>query len=294
MPERPLHSRRHRRRFVVETVLTRRLASTEVSQQAQISTMGCPASVAHVHNFAETETAKPRPSTQHCSVENETTKAPVTTQPNLLATLIEAIDRSERFDGTGFFARRKDQRLEMTGTAYALLQALRAGGDAAIKFAIDRFPRGLRQRAPSASKPALLAIQLTAKPRTTEERKACSSYASLLIVAQALGITIEGYRAWANGIDLADAEVQAKKIRAALTATASDVIEVDQLPTPPVYELQVAILVDGKPKEAVRVVIQEDQTGEFRAAIARAGAEGDLKDLAAKFADLRQNEDRGR
>lgn len=286
MPERLIYSRRHGKRFVVETVLTRPPTSTGISQHVKNSTRGRPASLAQVHNFVGTETAKPRPSTQHCFVETETTKPPVTAQLTLSATLIEAFDRSDRYDGTGFFASRKDQRLDMTETAYALHRALMAGGDEAIKLAIDRFPPGLRQRAPSASKPELLAIQLTAKPRTTDERKACSALASLLVVAQALGITSEGYRAWASGIDLADAEVQARKIRVALKASAAEPIEYVTPPAKPVYAFEVAIVVDEKRKVTVRVEIEDHQIEAVRDAIVWARDKGEFSVLANKLANM--------
>ncbi|MCJ2052936.1 hypothetical protein [Methylobacterium sp. J-070] len=234
-------------------------------------------------NFAETDLAE-RPLNPPCFVETETTDAEPTPEAPVPPALVEAIERSVGFDGTGFFANRRDQRVEMTGTAYELLKALRAGGDAAIKLAIDRFPPDLRQRAPSPKKPELLAVQLTAKPGTTEQRKACSALASLLVVAQAEGVTVERYREWASGIDLADAEVQAKKIRAALKATAPDEFEGDQTPKTPVYEVQVAVLVDGKRKEAVRVVIEDHQAGELCASIAQAKATGDLTKLGNDIA----------
>jgi hypothetical protein len=200
-------------------------------------------------------------------------------------TLIAALDSSESFDGTGFFVNRRDRRVEMTATAFVLFQALLAGGDAAVDLALARIPPGHRQRAPSRAKLELLAITLTAKPTTTEEQKACSAYASLLIVAQANGVTTEGFSEWARAINLADAEVQAKRIRAALKASAPDGFEGDPIPHQPTYELQVAVLVNGKAKEAVRVVIEDHQANGIRTSISKAKATGDLMTLASDIAE---------
>ncbi len=206
-------------------------------------------------------------------------------QREISPVLIAALDSSEGFDGTGFFVNRRDRRVEMTATAFVLFQALLAGGDAAVDLALARIPPGYRQRAPSRAKLELLAITLTAKPKTTEEQKACSAYASLLIVAQTHGVTTEGYCEWARGINLADAEVQAKRIRAALKASVADGFEGDSTPHEPTYELQVAVLVNGKAKDAVRVVIEDHQAHGIRTLISEARATGDLMTLASDIAE---------
>lgn len=234
-----------------------------------------------IDSFAEPETDGPKNSVESCFRGTETSKPANTKGGPYAHTLTTALDRSVEFDGTGFFTNRRDRRGEMTGTAYVLYKALQGGGDQAFNLAVARIPPGLRQRAPSRNKLELLAVQLTAKPRTTEERKACSSYASLLIVAQALGITTEGYRAWASGIDLADAEFRAKRIRAALQAAAPGEYEGDQAPARPIFELQVAVLVDGKRKEAMRMVIGDCRASEIRAWIEQVKATGNL----TKFTD---------
>lgn len=132
--------------------------------------------------------------------------------------LLRAIDDCARFNGQGFFQNRRENRLAMLVLAYLLLLELVSGGDEAITLAINRFPPDARARRPSLTKPELIAVQLTAKPDDEPQRKLCSDYASVLMVARVKGLSPTDFVVWIEEADIGECKVKAKRIRAALKA----------------------------------------------------------------------------
>ena len=113
--------------------------------------------------------------------------------------LLRAIDQSARFNGQGFFQNRRANRIAMLVPAHILLLELVRGGEEAIDVAISRFPDGIRERRPSRHKPELIAVQLTAKPENEAQRKLCSDYAAVLMVARVEGISVTEFLTWIDG-----------------------------------------------------------------------------------------------
>lgn len=144
--------------------------------------------------------------------------------------LVRAIDDCARFNGQGFFQNRRESRIEMFVLAYLLLLELFSGGEEAITLAIDRFPAGTRARRPSFNKPELIAVQLTAKPEDEPERKLCSDYASVLLVARVKGLSASEFVDWIEKADIGECKVRAKRIRTALRAGLPP--EIDDEPDP--------------------------------------------------------------
>lgn len=147
--------------------------------------------------------------------------------------LIRAIDDCARFNGQGFFHNRRENRLAMLVLAYLLLLELVSGGDEAIMLATNRLPPDARARRPSLTKPELIAVQLTAKPENEAQRKLCSDYASVLMVARVKGLSPTDFVGWIEEADIGDCKAKAKRIRAALKAGLSPEIDDELAATSP-------------------------------------------------------------
>jgi hypothetical protein len=149
-------------------------------------------------------------------------------QPN--PGLAAALDACARFDGGSYFQNRRENRVALFVVAYALLLELIRGGEEAVTLAIQRFPPGQRQRAPSRDKRELIALQLAAKPETEAQRKLCSDYASVLMVALARGLSAQQFVQWVGEATVDECKFQATKIRAVLKAKVP--AKLDEEPAP--------------------------------------------------------------
>ncbi len=165
------------------------------------------------------------PTGQSCFGQNETAR--------VSSALLRAIDDCADFNGQGFFQNRRENRLAMLILAYLLLLELVRGGDEAITLAINRFPPDAGVRRPSLTKPELIAVQLTAKPDDEPQRKLCSDYSSVLMVARVKGLSPANFVDWIEEADIGDCKVKAKRIRAALKAGLSPEIDDDSDPATP-------------------------------------------------------------
>ncbi|MBB2962527.1 hypothetical protein [Methylobacterium sp. R2-1] len=152
--------------------------------------------------------------------------------------LLRAIEDCAHFNGRGFFQNRRENRIAMLVLAYLLLLELLRGGEEAIKVAISKFPPDARVRRPSMTKPELIAVQLTAKPENEPQRKLCSDYGSLLLVARVKGLSPTDFVGWVEEADIGDCKVKAKRIRAALKAGAPTEIDEDTPCTASVAEIE--------------------------------------------------------
>ncbi len=152
---------------------------------------------------------------QAIDVEAAPLSAPALTQANAL---LDALAECHGYPGQRFFRSRTEHRLAVLTPAYRLALEIVRGGEPAYDVAVRRMPVGLRQRSPSREKPELLAVQITAKPETSSQRKQCSALASLLMVARTTGLSVEEFPVWATEADLEDCRLKAKRIRMALRA----------------------------------------------------------------------------
>lgn len=129
-----------------------------------------------------------------------------------------ALTACDDYPGQQFFQSRTENRLAVLTPAYRLALEIVRGGEPAFDLAASRMSAGLRQRAISRDKPELLAVQVTAKPETSNQRKQCSALASMLMVARVKGLSAEAFPDWASDADLEECRAKAKRIRAALRA----------------------------------------------------------------------------
>lgn len=80
--------------------------------------------------------------------------------------------------------------------AYSLLNAIIAGGDAALELALQQPPLNQRKRRISRDRLELIALMLTAKPLDDKQQKQCSSHACVLKVARKENVSKEAFPAW--------------------------------------------------------------------------------------------------
>jgi len=127
--------------------------------------------------------------------------------------LSAAIETCVQFPAKAFFQSRRAARSELLKPAYELMLKLSEEGFPAIDLAIAALPTGLRERRPSRHKIELLAVELTAKPENTEQRKACSKYAAILQVARHKNIAVDDFTSWSDEVNIEDCQTAAKEIR---------------------------------------------------------------------------------
>ncbi|GJD30571.1 hypothetical protein PMNALOAF_1818 [Methylobacterium adhaesivum] len=161
------------------------------------------------------------------------------TPPPVLTTGLDdafsnALSACHDYPGQRFFQDRTENRLAVLTPAYRLALEIVRGGAPAFDLAASRMSAGLRQRALSRDKPELLAVQVAAKPETSNQRKQCSALASLLMVARVKGLTVEAFPEWASDADLEECRAKAKRIRSALRAGVAPDLDDDSVAEPEV------------------------------------------------------------
>lgn len=111
------------------------------------------------------------------------------------------------------FFNQLDQTGQALAPAFELLTLLLIGGDPAIDAVIRHPEFPARERAPQRRNLALIAVLLRARPRTKEQRKWCSDWATVLIEAAHLGIPVEGFAEWTAGVTLKHCKNEVRKRR---------------------------------------------------------------------------------
>jgi len=121
--------------------------------------------------------------------------------------------------GKGFFVGWYDKIRALT-PAYPVYTLVLEGGEPAVKAVLSHPVFAGRQRAPSKNKQALLAVYLSAKPTTGEQRKLCSDWACILEWAADENVAVAEFAEWASRVKLKAAKAYVREKRRAARAMA--------------------------------------------------------------------------
>ena len=140
-------------------------------------------------------------------VQTETAKSASVFLESLLENCRKAASDGSIF--RGFEATRTDRLCP----AYELVCALACKLDG-TRVILDALASARVEAPPKAKKkPALLAVYLTCRPETEADRKKCSDWACLLILAGKRAVLPEAFRKWANDITVRDAKKECASAR---------------------------------------------------------------------------------
>lgn len=118
-------------------------------------------------------------------------------------------------DGAGMFMAWAEKLRGPLTLAYIFFLVLAKGGHQSMMLALrDDYFTEHRQRIPRTPKPALIAIQIVAKPQEETDKQACSDYAKLLEHAALLEVMPSDFAEAMSWVKLKDVKRKSRKNRA--------------------------------------------------------------------------------
>lgn len=140
-------------------------------------------------------------------------------------------------DGNGMFMAWADKLNGPLAIAYTLFLVLAKGGHDSMTLALqDDYFTNHRQRLPRNPKPALVAVQIVARPQTDTDKQACSDYAKYLEHAARMEVMPTNFAKAMSPVKLTDVKGkrrQSRGLESAAACTPNEALAAASIDEPP-------------------------------------------------------------